>query len=349
MQTWSRGRVAAALLLLAVATTRALSAPTFRSAHQGGVYSVAFSPDGRRLVSAADTTVRVWEAASGRPLLRIRAHGGRALAAWFLPDGSLLSVGTVRPGPEPLRRYEARVWEGATGGLAREFPVGTPPYALSPDGALLATAARARASEDRGSVLLVGTASGRVEARLPTSVDALELAFADDGRLAVYGGDIRQCSSGALADCDHIEIWDVSAPRRERRIGVPDADLGALAFSPGGTLLAGGHMEMDNAYLSVWDAATGKLLRHWPGHTARVQSVTFSPDGARLFSGARFGEITAWPLERGGHRLQLSRGASVGGLAVSPDGRLLAHADSHWAASVVRVLAADSGRELWVR
>jgi WD40 repeat protein len=63
--------------------------------HTDIVRSVAFSPDGTRIVSGADDyTVRLWEAANGEPLLALRSGGrGRVGFVRFTPDGDTIVSG----------------------------------------------------------------------------------------------------------------------------------------------------------------------------------------------------------------------------------------------------------------
>ena len=60
--------------------------------HVGGLRSVAFSPDGRRLASAGlDQTIKLWDAATGQEVLTLRGHLDNVFCVAFSPDGSQLA------------------------------------------------------------------------------------------------------------------------------------------------------------------------------------------------------------------------------------------------------------------
>ncbi|KAH8701393.1 WD40-repeat-containing domain protein, partial [Phaeosphaeriaceae sp. PMI808] len=59
--------------------------------HSFHVYSVAFSPDGKQVVSGSgDNTVRLWDAATGAALQTLRRHYSDVYSAAFSPNGNLL-------------------------------------------------------------------------------------------------------------------------------------------------------------------------------------------------------------------------------------------------------------------
>src|SRR5207249_3714391 len=74
--------------------------------HSAGIYSVAFSPDGQRIVTGCgDQTAKVWDAASGRELLTLTGHSAQILTAAFSPDGERIVTGSGD--------QTAKVWEAA--------------------------------------------------------------------------------------------------------------------------------------------------------------------------------------------------------------------------------------------
>ena len=66
--------------------------------HTGPVTSVAFSPDGKRIVSGSgDKTVRVWDAATGQPVgAPLTGHTDSVTSVAFSPDGQRIVSGSCR-------------------------------------------------------------------------------------------------------------------------------------------------------------------------------------------------------------------------------------------------------------
>ena len=91
-----------------------------------------------------------------------------------------------------------------------------------------------------------------------------------------------------------------------------------ISYSPDGTRIA----IASNAGIWIYDAATGAELNLLTGHTARVGSVAFSPDGATLASGGRSRDdptIRLWDADTGEHRRTLKGHALyITALAFSP-------------------------------
>ncbi|MDT5121852.1 MAG: hypothetical protein QOC96_1334 [Acidobacteriota bacterium] len=148
-------------------------------------------------------------------------------------------------------------------------------------------------------------------------------AFSPDGRLVVSGGD------------DPIAImWEAATGRVIRRLVGHKSPVTAVAFSPDGRLILTGSGDSDETgetkekpdnTARLWDAATGKELRRFVGHTARIGVAEFSPDGQSVLTASDDGSARLWSAVTGRViRRFVERGASAVKVAqFSPDGRFV--------------------------
>jgi WD40 repeat protein len=345
--------------------------------HAGELRAVAFSPDGKTLVTGGrDGFARLWEVSSGKTVGQPLPHPHTVWAAAFSPDGKTVLTGCFDG--------RGRLWDAATG-LPRGQPLGHQGYvtrvAFGDDGRTAVTVSAdgtarlwdAGSGRPRGAplrhqghidALAAGpdghtwlTGSGDGTARLwdgavgglergayPGPVKVLALAYSPDGhRMAV----------SFFQNSPPPRIYDVATGRSLADLAVPHR-VWALAFSPDGKNVAAG---CNNGVVCFYDAQTGAAWGKQLPHRASVNALAFSPDGTMLLTGSSVADDKGNPPVKGEGRLwDLRTGELVGQpipfpnsidgehpVAFSPDGRRVAVGDLEGTVYLLDVAEVASG------
>jgi WD40 repeat protein/serine/threonine protein kinase/tetratricopeptide (TPR) repeat protein len=285
--------------------------------HSGRVNDVAFSADGRQVVSASDDgTARIWDLTTGLPASRTPRHDKPVRRAAFSPDGALVATasadGTAQlwrsdtgtPFGEPMTHPKEvvavafspngqRLLTACKDGAARLWDVHTLEASVtvhhaspltqavfSPDGGQFLTAA-----ED-GSVQVWNAETGLPLARpLRQRGSVLDVAFSQDGRLFV-----TSCADGSA------RVWRTDS-------GLPTTTTlrhagGVLhaSFSPDGRLVATAGADK---VARVWSAETGQAVGTPLHHGSKVFAAVFGPSARRLLTISDDNTARVWDASTG--------------------------------------------------
>ncbi|HXZ14444.1 MAG TPA: PDZ domain-containing protein, partial [Roseiarcus sp.] len=311
--------------------------------HMALVKGLAFTRDGRAIVSAGDDkVVRVSDWRSGKTLRTIRGdvgpgNAGKIYAIALSPDQHWLAVaGSLGDtGAQPIRIYDFD-----TGRLTRLLSGHTDiinALAFAADSKRLISGSRdttaivwdvesgrslQRLTGHRGELYAVGFSPDADLAITGSFDNSLRLWRTDDGRLIkemqghadkVFSLAVRR-SDGVIASGDfagEIRLWDGRSGQFLRTLARQTGRVRALAFSPDGTKLlsvcsqnCGGRN-----FAHVFDATSGKEIATYAGHDNSVLAAAISPDGK--FAATAGGNTSAI------HLWELATGRGI----VAPDGR----------------------------
>jgi RNA polymerase sigma factor (sigma-70 family) len=320
---------------------------TQRLRHAGRVGCVAFAPDGKTMASsAADQTIAVWDATSGK---RRNLFGYRLGDFWydgadrlaFDPKGRFLMVGRhvdfswqmsgwgARPRLVPFDLVTGKekpgLWPKVSGSVCS--------LAISGDGATLA------AADEEGGLIVLDLATGKEKFKLDLPADcSYQLCFTADGKTLIAAPHrSREPNRELLA---RIHLFD-AAGGKKLRIFAGEGKYGVEALAAGRdpNLLA----VLATGRAQLWRLSTGAKVRDLTTGTG-ARGLAFSPDGKSVavgLAGCESGEVHLFDTATGKQRLRLAGFASS--LAFSPDGRTLATAGADCA---VRLWNVATGKPL---
>jgi WD40 repeat protein len=272
-------------------------------AHDGAFQQLAFSPDGKTLVSGSrDRTARAWNPATGQARWAVvnKLHEVSALA--YSADGRRLAVGQVW-------RQSAVLLDPATGQVLTEVMhsarIGS--VALTADGQLLAIQ-----GQDDQIVLWHGDSAARRS--LKPARGGTGLAFSPDGRWL------------ASLSKDEIKLWDVAAGTLTASLAGPFST--PMGFTPDSKQLVVScrrQEERDLHFLHVSTLACVRTiaLAESGGH----ESWSMARDLQTTAASRADGSVTVWDATTGKKRTTLRGPATaITALRLSADGRLAAAA-----------------------
>jgi WD40 repeat protein len=280
----------------------------------GRVFSVAFLPDGKRLLTGGDDGVKLWDTATGTEALPLPQHKANAGSVTVSPDGLHLAAA--------FGDWKIKVWDALTGKLEHAIEDGNwiiNAVAFSPSSARLA------AGLANGPVKLYDVKSGQFVSRYDG--EKLRgprcLAYSPDGRWLVTASPAPGPAVGKQQPAE-LRVWNLQEAQLTEvsfLYGPKAGSADPVVFRPDGRLLA---WAGSSGTIVLQDPA-GPVVRTLEGHKGLIQGLAFRPDGRQLASAGWDGTVRLWDVETGAalHTLNAHAGGALG-VAFHPDGSLLA-------------------------
>lgn len=264
------------------------------------VHRIAFSPDSKMLATGKwvlGSNIELWDVKTGEKIRTLIDRIGRVYHLKFSHNGRILSCGSWD------RSVQYHMWEVNSGHEVANFrgeQTGYSEYQVSQDSGLIAT-------NGNKQILLWDTFAGKLRHAIDFPVGFISgFAFSPNNKYLVSSG-------------RSVTIWDTDTGNEIIKLYDVEHRTSKMTFSPDGEILVGGdydgklilwnfnqilekNKEQESLLSKLWRNLTNRKLsifknKTFLGHTASVNTLTYSSDGKTLASGSRDGTVIVWDAD----------------------------------------------------
>jgi WD40 repeat protein len=266
------------------------------------VFSLAFSPDGRRLAATGvdrggppPFVLNEWDVQTGTPVLSLR-EPREIFATAFSPDGQWLALGLL-DGTVKLADATTGQMIELGGKHKQEIIMGG--VTFDPDGRRLASASNDGTVKvwdvtpayqslrgERGALPALSLETNRpLTVHSESGAAFWSVGFSPDGRRIVTGTQDGQ-----------LTIWETESGKQIRTVrGLPGGPYLAVAFTPDGQWVVSAS---GDCTARVWDAKTLEPIHTFRGHQGYIRCLAVSRDSKFLVTGSADKTVKVWDLTR---------------------------------------------------
>ena len=282
--------------------------PLTLEGHTGCVNSVAYSPDGTKIISGSwDKTIKIWNANYGVCLQTLEGHSSFVGPVAYSPDGTKIISGS--------EDETVKIWDANTGECLKTLEGHSwivHSVAYSPDGTKIVSG-----SSDKTVKIWDANTGECLKTLGEHSSSVYSVAYSPDGTKIISG-----------SDDETFKIWDANTGECLKTLRGHLSSVHSVAYSPDGTKIISGSLD---GTIKIWNANTEECLKTLRGHLSSVISVAYSPDGTKIISGSFDKTIKIWDANTG-KCLKTLEGHSdfVESVAYSPDGtKIISGSEDH--------------------
>ncbi len=285
------------------------------------IYSIAWSPDGKRIATANDNNVQAIDATTGKHVVNYSIPIAYCVA--WSPDGKRIAGSSDR----------VYIWDASSAHLQRTYPSNSQKASMP-------------SPSQNGTSQVYATSSLRKVSYIPLFSPGKNFTPASGGNplLATAwspNGKLMATAFDGNSNGNAVHVWNTTSGKLLLTYHGHNDFIESLSWSPDGTRIASASVD---EIVRVWDATTGHTLLTFRGQSRNTEEVHWSPDGTRIAFMGDNNNVLVWNAVTGKtlvvHHQKSKFGLSS--IAWSPNSSLIASAGD-----TVELYNASTGKTLY--